>query len=188
MKGFDCEVEDVETLEPDVEFIQNIHDNAVLIIDERVNGYVLHSLERVLLLVIFAMIANCNTFSEIYAFVCFHFEWLNKHIKFEAGLPSLSTIKRVISFINPKEVEELLVNAVRTFNQQNEPIFRLDLFKDDIKSLDGKTANSSKRNNSKNGEIKKMNAISVYLLKTIFAKLPSSSEIKLMKYQRVKHY
>lgn len=166
MKEFDCEIEDIETLEPDVEFIQNIHDNAVFIIDERVNGYVLHSLESVLLLVIFAMIANCNTFSEIYAFGCFHFEWLDKHIRFETGLPSLSTIKRVISFINPKELEELLVNSVHTFNQQNEPIFRLGLFKvNDIKSLDGKTANSSDRNNSKNGEIKKMNAMSVYSLK-----------------------
>ena len=166
MDKFNCEIEDIEILEPDVEFIQNIYDNAVFIIDERVNGYVLHSLESVLLLVIFAMIANCNTFSEIHAFGCTHFKWLDKHIKFENGLPSLSTIKRVISFINPKELEDLLVNSVHTFNEQNEPIYSLGLFKiTDIKSLDGKTANSSDRSNSKDGEIKKMNAMSVYSLK-----------------------
>lgn len=166
MDKFDCEIEDIEVLEPDVEFIQNIHDNSVLIIDERVNDYVLHSLESVLLLVIFAMIANCNTFSEIYTFGCFHFEWLNKHVRFENGLPSLSTIKRVISFINPKELEELLVNSVQVFNKQNEPIYRLGMFKViDIKSLDGKTANSSDRDNSKDGQIKKMNAMSAYSLK-----------------------
>ena len=163
---FDCKIEDIETLEPDVEFIQNIHDNSILIIDERVNDYVLHSLESVLLLVIFAMIANCNTFSEIYAFGCFHFDWLNKHVKFENGLSSLSTIKRVISFINPNELEELLVNSVQVFNKQNEPIYRLGMFKVvDIKSLDGKTANSSDRDNNKDGEIKKMNAMSAYSLK-----------------------
>lgn len=166
MDKFDCEIEDIETLEPDVEFIQNIHDNSILIIDERVNGYVLHSLESILLLVIFAMIANCNTFTEIYAFGCFHFEWLNKHVKFENGMPSLSTIKRVISFINPRELEELLINSVQVFNKQNEPIYRLGMFEVlDIKSLDGKTANSSDRDCSKDGEIKKMNAMSAYSLK-----------------------
>ena len=163
---FYCKIEDIETLEPDVEFIQNIYDNSILIIDERVNGYGLHSLESVLLLVIFAMIANCNTFSEIYAFGCFHFEWLNKHVRFENDLPSLSTIKRVISFINPKKLEELLVNSVQVFNKQNEPIYRLGMFKViDIKSLDGKTANSNNRDSSKDGEIKKMNAMSAYSLK-----------------------
>lgn len=84
MKEFDYETEDIETLELDEEFIQNIYDNAVFIIDEMVNGYVLHLLESIF----------------------------------------------------------LLVNSVYKFNQQNKPMFNLDLF-----------------------EIKKVNVMSIYSLK-----------------------
>lgn len=65
----------------------------MMIVDERINGYVLHSVESILLLVIFAIIAKSNSFTEIYIFGCSHFEWLSKYIEFENGMPSLSTIK-----------------------------------------------------------------------------------------------
>lgn len=159
-------VEDIETLEPDVIFIQKLNDNASLIVDERTTGYVLHSVESVLLLVIFAIIANCNKFTEIYMFGAIHYEWLSKYIKFENGLPSLSTIKRVISFINPSELEKILVESVNSFNDDNKPIYQFELFKiKDIKAADGKVMNSSGRNNSKDGSISKTNAMSVYSVK-----------------------
>ena len=113
LNGLSEKIEDIETLEPDVLFIQKINDNAIMIVDERVSGYVIHSVESIILLVIFAIIANCNKFTEIYLFGCIHFEWLSKYIKFENGMPSLCTIKRVISFINPKELEKILVEAVK---------------------------------------------------------------------------
>ena len=156
-------VEDIETLEPDALFVQKINENAMMIIDERISGYVLHSVESIISLIIFAVIARCDTFTEIHIFGCSHFEWLSKYIKFESGMPSLSTIKRVMSFINPKELENILVEAVNTFNEDNKPIYQLGLFKiEDIKTMDGKTANSSGRKNSKNGEISKTNAMSIY--------------------------
>ncbi len=159
-------VEDIETLEPDALFIQKINEGIMMIVDERINGYVMHSVESIILLTIFAIIANCNTFTEIHIFGCVHFEWLSKYIKFENGFPSLSTIKRVISFINPKELENILVESVKTFNENNKPLYQLGMFEiEDIKALDGKTANSSDRKNSKNGTIPKMNAMSVYSVK-----------------------
>ena len=138
----------------------------MMIIGERINGYVLHSVESILLLVIFAIIAKSNSFTEIYIFGCSHFEWLSKYIEFENGIPSLSTIKRVISFINPKELENILFEAVKRFNDNNKPLYQLGLFKiEDIKTIDGKTANASNRKKSKNGEIFKMNAMSAYSVK-----------------------
>lgn len=94
----------------------------MMIVDKRINGYVMHSVESIILLTIFAVIANCNTFTEIHIFGCANYEWLSKYIKFESGFPSLSTIKRAISFINPKELENILVEAVKTFNENNKPI------------------------------------------------------------------
>lgn len=159
-------VDNIEMLEPSALFIEKLNSNAMMIVDERIIGYVQHSVESILLLVIFAIIANCNTFTEIYIFGCKYFEWLNQYIKFESGLPSLSTIKRVISFINPKELETMLVESVNTFNDDNKPIYQLGLFKiEDIKTTDGKTANSSSRKVSKDGKISKMNAMSVYSVK-----------------------
>lgn len=166
LNGLAEKIDDIETLEPDVIFIKKINDNAMMIVDERINGYVLHSVESILLLVIFAIIAKSNSFTEIYIFGCSHFEWLSKYIEFENGIPSLSTIKRVISFINPKELENILVEAVKRFNDNNKPLYQLGLFKiEDIKTIDGKTANASNRKKSKNGEIFKMNAMSAYSVK-----------------------
>ena len=166
LDGLVEKVDDIETLEPDVIFVQKINENAMMIVDERISGYVLHSVESILLLVIFAIIAKSNTFTEIYIFGCIHFEWLSKYIKFENGMPSLSTIKRVISFINPKELETILIELVKAFNDNNKPIYKLGLFEiEDIKTADGKTVNASSRKTTKNGEVAKMNAMSVYSVK-----------------------
>ena len=96
--------EEMERLEIDCNFIYEIQENSVYITDERNDGYVLHSIESIILSLIFAIIANCNTFIQIHLFMCKHYEWLNKHINFENGLPSISTVKRVVSFINPNEL------------------------------------------------------------------------------------
>ena len=102
--------EELEKININAEFITNIKENAIYIVDERQIETVLHSIESVLLSVIFAILAKCNTFVEIHIFMTSHYEWLNKHINYENGIPSISTIKRVIGFINPKELEEMCVN------------------------------------------------------------------------------
>ena len=158
--------ENIELLEPEVTFIEKINDNSIYILDERIEGSVVHSLESVILLVIFAVIARCDTFVDIYLFGMKHYEWLSKYIHFENGLPSVSTIKRVVSFINPKELEKVLLESVKSFNENNKPLYQLGQFKiEDIKAADGKTANSSDRKNSNNGKIAKTNAMSLYSVK-----------------------
>ena len=150
----------------DAKFIYNLKENASYIVDEREIGYVLHSVESIILSVIFAIIANCNTFVQIYLFMQKHFEWLDKHIKFDNGLPSLSTVKRVIAFINPKELENICLDSLQEFLKNNEPLYRNKYFViEDIKSIDGKTANSSDRISSKKGKVAKTNAMSLYSIK-----------------------
>ena len=158
--------EELELMDIDAKFIYNLNENASYIVDERNLGYVLHSVESIILSVIFAIIANCNTFVQIHLFMQKHFEWLDKHIKFDNGLPSLSTVKRVIAFINPKELETICLDSLREFLNNNEPLYRNQYFViEDIKSMDGKTANSSERVSSKDGKIAKTNAMSLYSLK-----------------------
>lgn len=158
--------DELELMDIDAKFIYNLNENASYIVDERNLGYVLHSVESIILSVIFAIIANCNTFVQIHLFMQKHFEWLDKHIKFDNGLPSLSTIKRVIAFINPKELETICLDSLRDFLNNNEPLYRNQYFViEDIKSMDGKTANSSDRISSKDGKVAKTNAMSLYSLK-----------------------
>ena len=165
----------IELMDIDAKFIYDLNENVSYIIDERIDGYVIHSLESVVLSVIFATLANCNTFVEIHLFMKRHFDWLNKHIKFDNGLPSISTLKRVMAFINPKELENICLQSLKAFLKNNYNIYRNKHFKiNDIKSMDGKVALSSERYSSKDGAIAKMNAMSLYSLKK-----------KVMKYQLV---
>ena len=115
----ECIDEDtIELTDIDAKFIYDLNENISYIVDERVNGYVLHSLESIVLSVIFAMLANYNTFVEIHLFMKRHFDWLNKQIKFESGLPSISTVKRVMAFINPKELENICLQSLKTFKKK----------------------------------------------------------------------
>ena len=166
LKIEEIEEDKIELLEPEVIFIEKLNDNSIYILDERIEGSVLHTLESVILLVIFAVIARCDTFVDIHLFGKKHYEWLNKYIHFENGLPSISTIKRVVSFINPKELEKVLMESIKSFNENNKPIYQLGQLKiEDIKAADGKTANSSDRQSSSKGKIAKMNAMSLYSVK-----------------------
>ena len=160
------EEEELEKLDFDKEFILTLQSNANLLSDKRDSCYSYHSIESVLLLVIFGIMANCNTFVRIYLFMLKHQEWLQKHIMFDFGLPSLSTIKRVIGMINTKELETIFNESLSTFIDIEKPYYKdNDIEIKDLKSMDGKTANSSDRKASKNGEISKTNAMSLYSVK-----------------------
>ena len=66
----------------------------------------------------------------------------------------MATVKRAIGAINPKELEEVLVGTFKTFLNNNKPLFKDGFFEiSDIKAMDGKTANSSSRKSSKDGEV-----------------------------------
>ena len=69
----ECIDEDtIELTDIDAKFIYDLNENISYIVDERVNRYVLHSLESIVLSVIFAKLANCNTFVEIHLFMKRH--------------------------------------------------------------------------------------------------------------------
>ena len=82
--------EKIETMNVNSEFIMCIKENVLYITEERQIGKVLHDIEQILLSVIFAILAKCDTFVEIHLFMAVHYQWLDKYIHFENGLPSLS--------------------------------------------------------------------------------------------------
>ena len=65
------EEDEIETYKNDVieelnlDFlIDYVYENEFILEDSRNYGYTLHSLESILLIVIFAMLTNCNTYKE----------------------------------------------------------------------------------------------------------------------------
>ena len=171
--------DELEKLELDSKFIASLNENALYIVEEREIGKIMHSIESVLLTIIFAIIANCNKFTEIYAFMIKHHKWLEKYIKYENGLPSIATIKRVISFINPKEMEEWCLKSIEEFKLYNKPIYKDDdIIINDIKSMDGKVCNASGRKVSKDGKIAKTNAMSIMSIKNDYCEATEFIESK----------
>ena len=166
------EEDEIETYKNDVieelnlDFlIDYVYENEFILEDSRNYGYTLHSLESILLIVIFAMLTNCNTYKEIELFIAVHFDWLMEKRNLEYGMPSISTIRRVVSIIKPKELEILCNEIFFKYIKKEEDIFNdNDLRIADIYSLDGKAANGSEVNTS-NGKIKKINAMSAYSIK-----------------------
>ena len=65
--------------------------------DIRQPGKVRHKLKDILVIVLFATLANADDWVEIEMFARFHQEYLRKYIKLENGIPSHDTIMRVMS-------------------------------------------------------------------------------------------
>lgn len=155
--------ETIVNMEIDKNLILTLQENAVCLTDNRLIEYTYHSLESILLIVIFGIMARCNTFVEIFLFMQKREQWLKKYVTFDFGLPSLSTIKRVIGMINPSELEELFNSCLKMFLYKNKKYYQDgDLIINDLKVMDGKTANSSNRKSSTNGEVTKVNAMSLH--------------------------
>ena len=156
--------ETIEELNLDL-LIDYVYENEYILEDNRHYGYTLHSLESILLIVIFAMLSNCNTYKEIELFIKVHYDWLIKKLKLDFGIPSISTIRRVISMIKPKELENLCNEIFFEYVREKDDIYDDENLRIiDIYSLDGKTANGSEVNTT-NGLIKKINVMSAYSVK-----------------------
>lgn len=146
--------------------VDKLTEEAFYLDDSRDYSYIKHGLEDILITVILAFFANCNTFVEIHLFAQTHYEWLKKYVGFYDGLPSISTFRRVISVLNPKELEEMCNKVFFNFVKSiKEYIYETENLKiTDINAIDGKTANNSERNTNQ-GYISKTNAMSVYSVK-----------------------
>lgn len=156
--------EEIEEMNLDF-LIDYIYENEFLLDDARDASYTIHSVEDVLIITLFAVLANCNTYREIELFIEVHYEWLTKKLHLNYGVPSISTIRRVISMIKPTELEKICNDIFFNYVEEKDNLYDDGkLIIKDIYALDGKTANGSEVN-TRNGTIKKINAMSAYSIK-----------------------
>ena len=81
------------------------------IIDERADiSY--QPLENVVMIVFTGLLGNSNEWTEIYEFGVMHKEWLSKFLNLENGIPSITTIRTVMSMIEPSQLEQVCVKMI----------------------------------------------------------------------------
>ena len=129
--------------------------------DSRHSSYDLHYMNEIVIIVFLALLSNCDEWTQIHMFAVQHEQWLHNFLKLPYGLPSISTIKRVIAMVDPKDLETICVEFIYEKTSEIERELHIEN-KKDIISLDGKEINSSGRNNSINGKIDNMQAMSAY--------------------------
>ena len=103
--------------------------------------------------------------TQIEMFARKHYDWFKNFLSLNAGVPKAVTFKRAMSIIRPNEVEPILVNFLLKILKQYQNILN-DKSKysneKDVYAMDEKNCNSSGRNSSKTGEIKSIQATSIY--------------------------
>lgn len=129
--------------------------------DSRHSSYDLHYMNEIVIIVFLALLSNCDEWTQIHMFAVQHEQWLHNFLKLPYGLPSISTIKRVIAMVDPKDLETICVEFIYEKTSEIERELHIEN-KKDIISLDGKEINSSGRNNSINGKIDNIQAMSAY--------------------------
>lgn len=120
-----CEIY-FEEIKENAEFVYDFKSELEYVTDVREQSYVLHSLESIILTVILGIFARCNTINEIYFFMVKHKEWLEKHVGYENGLPSKSSITRVLSFMNTKELENVCISLLDKFLKKSKTYMKAE--------------------------------------------------------------
>ena len=77
--------------------------------DFREEGRCLHELSDIILLVLCGLLADCETFEEIYDYACDKKPVLCRLLSLPAGIPSSYTLQRVFRRLNPVELEASLL-------------------------------------------------------------------------------
>lgn len=103
--------------------------------DPRQAHKVKHRLDDIILLAIFAVISNAQSWTEIEAFGLAKEEWLKQHLILENGIPSHDTIQRVFQILDPA----VLMSRFIAWTQGV-----MSVSKDKIIAIDGKTLRGSR--------------------------------------------
>ncbi|MCL1820217.1 MAG: ISAs1 family transposase [Oscillospiraceae bacterium] len=104
--------------------------------DPRQPWKVKHSLIEIIIMVICAVVAECEAWYQVEHYCRTKQTWFRKKLKLKLknGIPSHDTFERIFSMINPKELEACFFSWVNAVNKQL----------GEIVSIDGKTLRGSK--------------------------------------------
>ena len=130
--------------EIDLNVLNNFVTIAKKLDDRRVQYKIKHNMSDIVIIALLGILANANTWTEIYYFAVAHETWLKSFLELPSGIPSHDTIQRVVGLINPSTLYtstvKYLINLINNLTvKSNEK---------DVKSIDGKTITITKGNDT----------------------------------------
>ena len=119
--------------------MQELLDWMEYIEDGRQQRKVRHTLKDILVIVLFATLANADDWVEMAGFAENYQDYLRKYIELKNGIPSHDTIRRVMGMISPEILQQLYGKWQERLNQNEGELLKK------IICIDGKTMRSNKR-------------------------------------------
>lgn len=115
--------------------------------DVRQARKVRHKLKDILVIVLFATLADADDWVEIAMFARAYEDYLRKYIELENGVPSHDTINRVMGLVSPEILQQLYGKWQELLNRNEGEAIKK------IICIDGKTMRSNKRKEGKASHI-----------------------------------
>ena len=143
--------------EIEISKLKESKEKSMMLKDERQKGKVIYKIWDIVVVVILAVLADCNEWEEIADYARDEKDFLKKFLKLTGGIPTAKTYERVISLIDSQELNKIFVDFIKDIQ------FMDDIYFKDILSFDGKVDKGSSR---KKGyiveETKPLNVLNVY--------------------------
>ena len=143
--------------EIEISKLKELKEKSMMLKDERQKGKVIYKIWDIVVVVIRAVLADCNEWEEIADYARDKKDFLKKFLKLTGGIPTAKTYERVISLIDSQELNKIFVDFIKDIQ------FMDDIYFKDILSFDGKVDKGSSR---KKGyiveETKPLNVLNVY--------------------------
>ena len=143
--------------EIEISKLKEIKEKSKMLKDERQKGKIVYKIWDIVVVVILAVLADCNEWEEIADYARDEKDFLKKFLKLTGGIPTAKTYERVISLIDSQELNKIFVDFIKDIQ------FMDDIYFKDILSFDGKVDKGSSR---KKGyiveETKPLNVLNVY--------------------------
>ena len=136
--------------------LRNLKNEMKNLTDTRVQSKCQYKIWDIVVCVIISVLCGKKDWEEIHDFVEIKYDFFRKFLLMTGGIPSAKTYERIMSIIDYKELENILVKFFKT-------ITRDILSGIEILSFDGRVSNGSKREKTlKNDEVKPLNMLNVY--------------------------
>ena len=145
-----CENIDMEKLS--ITELKHLKNQAKSLTDKRIRRKCKYKIWDIVCVALLAVIANCNEWEEIEIFAKKNKEWLRKFLLMTGGIPSAQTYERVISMLEPNEINKICIEFSRILTKANKT-------KKEMYHFDGKVEKGSAR---EDGEIKALNVLNVF--------------------------
>ena len=144
--------ENVNIEELSISELKHLKNQAKSLTDKRMKRKCTYKIWDIVCVALLAVISNCDEWEEIEMFGIKNKNWLRKFLLLTGGIPSAQTYERVISLLEPDEINKICVEFSNILTEINRK-------KKEMYHFDGKVEKGSSR---KEGEIKPLNVLNVF--------------------------